>query len=152
MYKSIAVTAFATLLAIALPHAYNDYRIYLSYGPGGLPYNPLGWMINHVMMRPFASEQFSTTVYEEKVAAGETLTYLDDEMVTAKKRDRPAVGPHVAPHRQLTDFAGDEIKLVIQTFPTSCACFSCGFLFWRCFPSIEAMFVLTGAYRNSSSD
>ncbi|KAL5361056.1 hypothetical protein BJX96DRAFT_80342 [Aspergillus floccosus] len=118
MNKAIALTAIVgTLLATTLPRAYNDYRTFLSYGPGGVPYNLLGWVAARLILQPFAKEPFSTIVYERKILAGETASFLSDDTVAARKRDRPVVGPHIAPHRQLTDFAGDDIKeKLIQRF------------------------------------
>ncbi|KAG2413598.1 hypothetical protein HFD88_002787 [Aspergillus terreus] len=118
MNKEIALAVIVgTLLAITLPRAYNDYRTFLSYGPGGPPYNPLGWVASRLILQPFAKEVFSTTVYERKILAGETASFLSDDTVAARKRDRPVIGPHVAPHRQLTDWAGDDIKeKLIQRF------------------------------------
>ena len=49
-------------VAATIPLAVRDYRMFLSYGPGGLPYNPVGWLVASIA-RLFASEQLSTAVY-----------------------------------------------------------------------------------------
>ncbi|KAE8147448.1 hypothetical protein BDV25DRAFT_132073 [Aspergillus avenaceus] len=100
----------ATILAVTVPRIYRDYKTFLSYGPGGVPYNFLGWFGVSVIMRPWAREMLSTEPYNHLIAAGETTSYLTDEVVQGKKRDRPEVGPHIAPQRQLTEFPPEEIK------------------------------------------
>ncbi|KAF9893813.1 hypothetical protein FE257_009983 [Aspergillus nanangensis] len=121
MNKTLTLTAITvTLLAVTLPRVYNDYCIFMSYGPGGIPYNPLGWLAANVIIRPFAQEPFSTTVYEQKIQAGNTIGFLSDEKVAAHKRNRPVVGPHIVPHRQLTEFSEKDIRKVSsRTLSTS---------------------------------
>src|SRR5262245_4898953 len=64
--RSHRTAAISTLgIALVLPFAVNDYRVYLSYGPGGLPYNVAGWLVTNVL-RLFAREQLSTKAYEDK--------------------------------------------------------------------------------------
>jgi hypothetical protein len=110
----LAVSALTTtLLALTLPRIYRNYRTFISYGPGGVPYNLLGWFAATVILSPWAAETLSTEVYARKIAAGDTASYLDDEVVKARKRDRrPEIGPHVAPQRQVDEFPKKEIKEV----------------------------------------
>ncbi|KAF7595880.1 hypothetical protein BBP40_004373 [Aspergillus hancockii] len=100
----------ASLSAMGMSDLEN-YRTFISYGPGGVPYNFLGWFAASVILSPWAAETLSTEVYARKIAAGETASYLSDEAVKARKRDcRPEIGPHVAPQRQVVDFPAEEIK------------------------------------------
>ncbi|KAB8235332.1 uncharacterized protein BDW43DRAFT_269826 [Aspergillus alliaceus] len=111
-HARVAISALsATILAVSLPRVYRNYRTFMSYGPGGVPYNIIGWFVASVILPPLAREMFSTEVYNKKIAAGETTSYLSDESVRARKRDgRPELGPHVSPQRQLTEFPSEEIK------------------------------------------
>lgn len=58
----------------------------------------------------------STTIYEKKIANGETQSYLSEDTVgllkILKREKRPAVGPHYVPQRQVEEFAGEEVKMV----------------------------------------
>lgn len=58
----------------------------------------------------------STTIYEKKIANGETQSYLSEDTVdllnALKREKRPAVGPHYVPQRQVEEFAGEEVKMV----------------------------------------
>ncbi|GLA25930.1 hypothetical protein CBS147346_5883 [Aspergillus niger] len=103
-----------TLTTILLPLLYSNYRTYLSYGPGGAPYNLLGWFGVTFLLYPFGRNMTSTTVYEKKIANGETQSYLSEDTVdmlnALKKEKRPAVGPHYVPQRQIGEFAGEEVK------------------------------------------
>lgn len=62
----------------------------------------------------------STTVYEKKIANGETQSYLSEDTVdmlnALKKEKRPAVGPHYVPQRQIGEFAGEEVKKVCSIY------------------------------------
>ncbi|GAB1204815.1 hypothetical protein APSETT445_003478 [Aspergillus pseudonomiae] len=101
----------AAVVAFTLPRVYRDYRTFLSYGPGGVPYNLIGWFAASVILPPWGREMFSTGVYDAKIAAGETTSYLGDEWNSMRKRDhRPEVGPHIVPQRQITEFPSEEIK------------------------------------------
>ncbi|KAE8377639.1 hypothetical protein BDV26DRAFT_281698 [Aspergillus bertholletiae] len=101
----------ATAVAFTLPRVYRDYRTFISYGPGGVPYNIIGWFAASVILPPWGREMLSTGVYEKKIAAGETTSYLDDEWQHTRRRDqRPQVGPHIVPQRQITEFPSEEVK------------------------------------------
>ncbi|KAE8349167.1 hypothetical protein BDV28DRAFT_160722 [Aspergillus coremiiformis] len=107
--KTIIISA--TILAVTVPRIYRNYQTFLSYGPGGPPYNILGWFAVSVIFSPWGRETLSTEVYNVKIAGGETVSYLSDESVRVRKRDRrPEMGPHVAPQRQIDEFPSAEIK------------------------------------------
>jgi hypothetical protein len=103
--------------AFLLPAAYRDYRIFKSYGPGGVPNNVLGWMTVRALFQPFGSEMFSTEVYVRRIDAAEGhgrgddgyLTLSTEQLESRKKEGRPEVGPHVVPQRQLTQFPDEDV-------------------------------------------
>ncbi|PWY73580.1 hypothetical protein BO70DRAFT_108267 [Aspergillus heteromorphus CBS 117.55] len=113
-HLTFATLTLTTTLTILLPLAYRNYKTYLSYGPGGAPYNLIGWFGVTFLLLPFGSRNMtSTAVYEKKIEAGETESYLSETTVRLlgeKKRGRPTVGPHYVPQRQIDTFAGEEVK------------------------------------------
>ena len=114
------LTAFSTvtvviILSFILPKAYRDYRIFKSYGPGGVPYNVFGWLIVRCIFCSFGREVFSTSEYDWRIAAGESQSFLTltEEQLHARKADgRPVVGPHPVPQRQLTQIPDETVKQV----------------------------------------
>lgn len=112
--QTITLTTLTTLLL--LPLLYKNYQTYLSYGPGGAPYNLLGWFGVTFLLYPFGRNMTSTTIYEKKIANGETQSYLSEDTIDLlrilKREKRPAVGPHYVPQRQVEEFAGEEVKMV----------------------------------------
>ncbi|GFN16264.1 hypothetical protein AtubIFM55763_001678 [Aspergillus tubingensis] len=114
--QTITLTTLTTLL---LPLLYKNYKTYLSYGPGGAPYNLLGWFGVTFLLYPFGRNMTSTTIYEKKIANGETQSYLSEDTVdllnALKREKRPAVGPHYVPQRQVEEFAGEEVKMYLDS-------------------------------------
>lgn len=105
---TIVLSTLATISIALAPAAYRDYKTFMSYGPGGVPYNAFGWLIASVVLRPMTSEMFSTKVYDGQEDKGTWLS----EGLTRRKGERPNVGPHAAPQRQLNQVPGNEIQKV----------------------------------------
>jgi len=109
-------TTAAIGTSLILPTLYRDYRTFRSYGPGGVPSNVFGWLIVRAIFQPFMGEMFETEIYVQRVhaleghGAGEAgfLTLAPEQMRSVT--DRPVVGPHVVPQRQLTQIPEEEIK------------------------------------------
>lgn len=93
---------------LLLPTLYRDYKKFLSYGPGGIPSNFVGWGLVRLVFQPFSREMLSTNIYEQRVAAAEGHGERDDGYLTLEPNqvrdveDRPVVGVHVVPQRQLS--------------------------------------------------
>lgn len=106
--------------AFLLPAAYRDYRIFKSYGPGGVPNNILGWMTVRALFQPFGSEMLSTEVYVRRIDAAEGhgrgdegyLLLSAEQLESRKGEGRPQVGPHVAPQRQVTQIPDEDVMEV----------------------------------------
>ncbi|KAJ5819277.1 hypothetical protein N7474_004868 [Penicillium riverlandense] len=99
----ILAASVALGTAIMLPTAIRDYRIFKSYGEGGPPSNILGWIVVRGLFEPFRREMFSTTEYERAEQQQEGFLALSaDQLSSRSVSNRPVVGPHVAPQRQLT--------------------------------------------------
>lgn len=103
-----AVLGTSTFL---LPLVYQDYRIFKSYGRGGVPNNFLGWVIVRVFFQRFGREMLSTDEYVQRESEG-FLTLSPAQIAERAGEDRPAVGPHVVPQRQLTKLPERDIMLV----------------------------------------
>ncbi|RDW79325.1 uncharacterized protein DSM5745_06177 [Aspergillus mulundensis] len=97
------------LIALILPAAYRDYEAYLSLGPGGPPYNVLGWLTVRLFFNPFKREMFGTRIYDAKIGNGHS-GFLADEEVPARKGERPAMGPFAAPQRQINQVPSKEMQ------------------------------------------
>lgn len=109
--RSNRAAALSTLgLALAVPFAIRDYHVYLSYGPGGLPYNVGGWIVTNIL-RLFAREQLSTAPYEDqKLRFSKEPGYLPADFPPKRRSSRPKLGPHPIPQRQLDQLPGEEIR------------------------------------------
>ncbi|KAL2001935.1 hypothetical protein VTN02DRAFT_951 [Thermoascus thermophilus] len=107
---NLAAIAIATLGLALVPVAYQDYQMFLSYGPGGVPYNVLGWLGVSLLLAPLGSEMFSVDEYDRSPDKRSWLS--DDEgPIPPREGGRPRVGPHVVPQRQLTQIPPEEMKL-----------------------------------------
>ena len=104
--------AAATGLVTAIIVARRDYSLYLSYGPGGLPYNAKGWAITN-FIRMFSRDPLSTTG-----AAWPQQDNLSDTFLAAplppRQGSRPEVGPHPVPQRQLTQLGAAASKTKLE--------------------------------------
>ncbi|PYH96012.1 hypothetical protein BO71DRAFT_397520 [Aspergillus ellipticus CBS 707.79] len=115
---TLTTLTLTTAIAIILPRAYRNYKIYMSYGPGGTPYNIVGWFIVAAILTPTGSYDLtSASVYEKKIENGESESYLSEatlRLLSEKTRERPTVGPHIAPQRQLDELPEEEVKKLLD--------------------------------------
>ncbi|ORY07937.1 hypothetical protein BCR34DRAFT_590147 [Clohesyomyces aquaticus] len=96
--------------AIAVSYTVYDYLTYLSYGPGGLPYNATGWLVSTVILRAISRETLSTRLYDDK-----KLPFADEpgylpQSLPPRASKRPRIGPHPVPQRQLGQLPSQEIR------------------------------------------
>jgi hypothetical protein len=100
----------AVATTILLPVAIRDYSIYKSYGPGGLPYNLVGWLITN-LLRLLSREQLSTDPYHDSdlhfVSEGGGLL---PPGFPCRESARPKIGPHPIPQRQLSQLPSVEMR------------------------------------------
>jgi len=100
--------------------AWQDYRLFLSYGPGGIPHNILGWFISGVVLRPLRINVFDTGKFEKDE---DKRSWLGDEWPKKiRAGTRPRVGPHPIPQRQLDQYGSGEMKEVshVSSLPHGC--------------------------------
>ncbi|KAF1963085.1 hypothetical protein CC80DRAFT_512294 [Byssothecium circinans] len=110
-FQSHRTAILSTLgIAIVLPLALNDYRMYMSYGPGALPYNARGWLIANAL-RLLSREQHSTAPYDDpKLPFADEPGYLPTDFPPKRRSPKPRIGPHPVPQRQLEQLPGDEMR------------------------------------------
>lgn len=111
------IAALILLLAPLLRYAYLDYRAWYSLGPGGVPHNILGWLLQNAM-RLISRETLDTAIYDDPRVisqAGEygNYTFLDAEDIPPRDPPRPDVGKWVVPQRQRNQLPTIEMKEVI---------------------------------------
>ncbi|KAF2678625.1 hypothetical protein K458DRAFT_394676 [Lentithecium fluviatile CBS 122367] len=104
-------TSISTLgLALALPFAISDYRLFISYGPSGVPHNAIGWLIS-TLMRPLGREQRSSDVYKDKkLPFADEPGYLPADFPPPRRPERPNLGPHPIPQRQLDQLPDADVR------------------------------------------
>lgn len=89
-----------------ISHIIRSYRGYLALGPGGLPYNFLGWSIQAIA-QPFArhdvreSHPFADPRITEGFVPHGRTSFLEE--IPARRGQRPEVPSYVAPQRQMND-------------------------------------------------
>ncbi|CAK7241677.1 MAG: hypothetical protein STHCBS139747_003145 [Sporothrix thermara] len=114
---SISVVSALALL----PAAVRSYRGYLAMGPGGIPYNVWGWLLQG-LAQPFALRDPRDTRAFEKPAphvvaryggsARAQRSYLDiDTTLPARRGPRPTVPGYTAPQRQTTETGSDPVAM-----------------------------------------
>ncbi|KAH7116697.1 hypothetical protein B0J11DRAFT_583412 [Dendryphion nanum] len=103
---SISTVGLAVLVSLAI----SDYRLYLSYGPGGLPYNLGGWLVAS-LFRIITREQLSTRPYDNPgLPLANEPRFLPPAFPPKRTSDRPLLGRHAVPQRQLNQLPDDEIR------------------------------------------
>lgn len=107
--NTAAITGVSTVaLSAALVWCIRDYRAYLALGPGGPPYNVLGWAMITFLVRPFALSKSATTSTSDYPVEG---AHEDIKALPERKGERATVGG-IAPHRQLSQHPPAEMREV----------------------------------------
>jgi hypothetical protein len=109
--RSLHVATLSALgIAIFVPFAINDYRTYMSYGPGGLPYNVKGWLMAN-LARLVSAEQFSTSVYSDpSLPLAKEPPFLQASFPPSRALSRPKIGSHPVPQRQLEQLPTETVR------------------------------------------
>ncbi|KAF8242561.1 hypothetical protein K440DRAFT_664682 [Wilcoxina mikolae CBS 423.85] len=101
----------ALLLAPPIVHRlYGDYTDFLSLGPGGIPYNPLGWLISSFARAVLPRDVLSTTVY---TTSPSTRTYLPK--LPIRQPPRPSLGSHPLPQRQTSQVPSRDVIDAVES-------------------------------------
>ncbi|KAF2190430.1 hypothetical protein K469DRAFT_733195 [Zopfia rhizophila CBS 207.26] len=118
-FKAHRVATLSALgLAVAIPFARNDYLTYLSYGPGGLPYNVAGWLISTIVLRIISREGLSANIYNDRnLPFADEPGFLPNAFPPRRASARPKLGSHPVPQRQLEQLPNEHIRqLLIERF------------------------------------
>ncbi|MCJ1237155.1 hypothetical protein MMC14_005140 [Varicellaria rhodocarpa] len=117
---TILITILSLPLPLLLRTAYNDYNNWHALGPGGIPHNVFGYLLQ-CGLQLFATrerDRKSTACY---IGAGGELDrrsfFLEEEGVPVREGGRPEVAGWVLPHRQIgggREGAGEGVKEAIE--------------------------------------
>lgn len=118
------ITAFVLGFALSLPttsYALKSYRGYLALGPGGMPYNPIGWAIQGLLQLiakwdTRSPAPFSKPQNQKPYAPHGATPFLADSPLPQRKGDRPDVPGYVAPQRQVTQQGGEDTRERMTAF------------------------------------
>ncbi|WP_188546875.1 luciferase domain-containing protein [Rhodococcoides trifolii] len=90
----------------------DNYRDWLNLGPGGLPANPVGWVIT-TALRPLGRDPMTVRGIRTAPTPAWDLP--------VRSGPRPPVAPFPIPHRQTADVADDVTTSAISEVVESCA-------------------------------
>ena len=104
------ITALAVAVALSLPtasYALKSYRGFLALGPGGMPYNPLGWAIQGLLQLiakwdTRSPAPFGKPANQKPYEPHGTAPFLAASPLQQRRGHRPDVPGYVAPQRQVT--------------------------------------------------
>lgn len=106
---SILCTTTLTVSLLSLVYwCVQDYRLYMSLGPGGPPYNVWGWMSTAFIVRPFTLAPDDTTWTGDYPDVG---CHKEIEALPERVGGRPVV-LGIAPQRQFTQRPSPEMNKV----------------------------------------
>ena len=112
VFRTHRVASLSALgFSVVLPFAWHDYSVYLSYGPGGLPYNIVGWLVSTIGLRLASREQLSTHIYDDgSLPFADEPSRLPQHFPPQRTSPRPRLGPHPVPQRQLDQLPDEEVR------------------------------------------
>ncbi|EXJ89032.1 hypothetical protein A1O3_02096 [Capronia epimyces CBS 606.96] len=112
----LLVTTLMVALISLVYWCVQDYRLYMSLGPGGPPYNIWGWILTSFLVRPFTLAADDTTWTGDYPDFG---CHKEIEALPERAGERPVV-LGIAPQRQFTQSPGPEMnKRVSSLFATA---------------------------------
>ena len=107
------LTALTILLPPLLRSAYLAYQAWYALGAGGLPHNPIGWLVQSVLRLRASGNVRDSSCYDGAIASSELerTSFLDGQL-PGWTGSVPRTGKWAVPHRQLEQGASGEIKKV----------------------------------------
>jgi hypothetical protein len=121
----VAATAIAFGLVPLFKHANMSYKGYLALGPGGLPYNIVGWLVQ-ACLKPIARRDLAdASHYQRPAVQGPYEPFGSQSFLSGSLPERqgapPAIPFYVAPQRQTTEQGSEEMQTRMQAFLRSVA-------------------------------
>lgn len=118
------ITALAVAIALSLPtasYALKSYRGFLALGPGGMPFNALGWAIQGLLQLiakwdTRSPTPFSKPANQKPYEPHGTTPFLAASPLPQRKGDRPEVPGYVAPQRQTSQQGGEDTRERMTAF------------------------------------
>ena len=106
----------SSLIVLLLPlfyYAYFDYQGWYALGPGGLPHNAFGWLVQSLLRLRASRDVRDSSCYDVAMRSSELerRRFLDGQLPDWTG-EAPKTALWVAPHRQLKQVATAEIKKV----------------------------------------
>ncbi|ETT35891.1 hypothetical protein C162_29114 [Paenibacillus sp. FSL R7-269] len=102
---------FIALVIIFMAWAIWDYKKWKSLGKGGVPFNPYGWLlVSYYRLKK--RDPLSLDIYKERIGGPEDSIRL--ETLPYREGERPRIGVHPVPHRQLDQRPDQEIRQLLQ--------------------------------------
>lgn len=104
------VPALLFICAVAITGvAYRDYSAWYALGAGGIPHNIIGWSLQSIARLLCSRDLRSTSCYDRYLS--EEQRFLDVDL-PAWEGEAPKTGLWAAPHRQLGNTTGEQLKNV----------------------------------------
>jgi hypothetical protein len=135
-------SALAVAIALSIPtvsYALKSYRGYLALGPGGMPYNPLGWAIQGLLQLVASWDTRSPGPFRkprnqkpyEPHGMTSFLHLASSPELPQRRGSRPDVPGYVAPQRQTTQQGAPEMRARMTAFLEAAAARNPGVLALR---------------------
>jgi hypothetical protein len=105
------ISASGAASAYALRRARHSYHDWVALGPGGLPLNPLGFLAT-TALRPLKRDPTRTDIYARTIGCRDDVASLAS--LPTRRGNRPTIARFPIPHRQLDQFAADEVRRALQ--------------------------------------
>jgi hypothetical protein len=105
----IQIFAFSTF--ILGPPLRRNYNAYISLGPGGVPYNIVGWTISSLLTAIVGREMLSVDSY---VKDPNHEMWLSPKTLPIRRGERPVMSWHAIPQRQMTQRCSDSAMHAVR--------------------------------------
>jgi len=100
-------------LGLSIPWLINNYRRFIELGNYSITKKPVGYLVA-MALKPFGRETQSTAMYDKNPDKEHWLR--DPDTIPERRGDRPQIGWHFAPHRQINKFSSPEIQQRLAAF------------------------------------
>ena len=114
--SSVQQNKLSLVIILLLPlfyYAYFDYQGWYALGPGGLPHNVFGWLVQSLLRLRASRNVRDSSCYDVAMRSSELeRTRFLDGQLPDWIGEAPQTAVWIAPHRQLNQVATTEIKKV----------------------------------------